>query len=84
MLIASMLLVALHAAQPATSVRVMAVGDCIPGPHAAGRVRRMPGQAMTSHKPRDPKEDGLPHCGDARPASPEGPGDMRPPLVRKG
>lgn len=37
-------------------------GDCITAPHDPVRVRRLPGVAATSSKPRNPFEDYLPHC----------------------
>lgn len=49
-------------------------GTCIDGPHELGRVRRLPGTAVTSSKPRNPSEDSYVHCmgvgGEAKPSPP--------------
>lgn len=37
-------------------------GTCIEGPHEIGRVRRLPGTAVSSSKPRNPSEDSYVHC----------------------
>lgn len=36
--------------------------DCIVGPHDPLRVRRLPGVAATTSRPRNPLEDERPHC----------------------
>lgn len=40
-------------------------GTCIEGPHEPGRVRRLPGTAVSSSKPRNPSEDSYVHCESA-------------------
>lgn len=60
MTLPSAILIASHLVLPAGSVSRQA--DCIPGPHDPSRVRRLPGVAATTSRPRNPLEDERPHC----------------------
>lgn len=53
---------------PAAAERVIRSGPsgtCISSPHETGRVRRMPGLAATTARPRNPSEDHFVHCSEA-------------------
>ena len=63
MIWAPFILIASHIVQPAGGVTRPA--DCIAGPHEPLRVRRLPGVAATTSRPRNPLEDSLPHCTDS-------------------
>jgi len=60
MILAPIILIASQLVQPASGVTRPA--DCIAGPHEPLRVRKLPGVAATTSKPRNPLEDSLPHC----------------------
>lgn len=53
-------------------------GICIEGRHDPLQIRRLPGTAVSSAKPRNPSEDSYLHCREAppdgRPAAPAGAG----------
>jgi len=73
MLTASLLLLARIGAEP-SGLEMMRV-RCTPPPYEVLRVRRLPGVAATTSKPRNPLEDAYPPCvsmdgGSAQPAEP--------------
>lgn len=54
-------------------------GSCIEGPHEPLRVRRLPGTAVSSSKPRNPLDDSYVHCEETFPSSTRAaPGSPRP------
>lgn len=60
MILPSVILIASHLVLPVGSPPRQA--DCIAGPHDPLRVRRLPGVAATTSRPRNPLEDEGPHC----------------------
>lgn len=54
-------------------------GTCIEGPHEPLRVRRLPGTAVFSARPRNPLQDSYVHCEEPAPAKQRAPSDGRSP-----
>ena len=42
-------------------------GACLDGHHSPMSVRKLPGTAVTSEKPRNPHEESFVHCGGSTP-----------------
>ena len=40
-------------------------GTCLTGPHDPMRIRRLPGTAVTTDRPRNPQEEAYVHCREA-------------------
>lgn len=52
-------------------------GTCIEGPHEPLRVRRLPGTAVFSARPRNPLQDSYVHCEEPAPGKQRAPDGTR-------
>lgn len=76
----ALLAAALLVPDAAASEQARAGADrgCIESPHEPLRVRRLPGTAVSSDRPRDPLQDTQIHCDDEhdQPRASRGPGEF--------